>query len=107
MITFCLVTGTPLERAPRLTELLDKVASKARDKWTMVGSWLKIGTDQLTAISRRHQNEMDCYREVFTLWENKGDPPFTWVTIIDALRAPSVEENMLASELERWLRQDI
>ena len=101
------MAGTPLERAPRLAELLDKVAAEARDKWTMVGLQLDIKPNQLTAISRSHQDAMDCYREVFSLWENKCDPPFTWATIIDALRAPSVGEDRLASELERWLRQDI
>ena len=106
-ITFCLVTGTPLERAPKLTELLDKVAAKTRDKWRMVGLQLNIEPNQLTAISRSHQDAMNCYREVFTLWENKCDPPFTWATIIDALRASSVGEDRLALELERWLRQDI
>ena len=101
------MTGTPLERAPKRTDLLDKVAAKARDKWKMVGEQLSIQPNQLMAISRNNQDAMDCYRDVFTLWMNKCDPPFTWVTIIDALRASSVGEDRLALELERWLRQDI
>ena len=73
------MAGTSLERAPKLTELLDKVAAKARDKWTMVGLQLNIEPNwQLTAISKNHQDTVDCYREVFSLWEKKCDPPFTW-----------------------------
>ena len=101
------MAGTPLERAPKFTELLDKVAAEARDKWTMVGLQLNIEDHQLTAISLRHQDTMDCYREVFSLWERRCDLPFTWAIIINALRAPSVGEERLASELERWLTQDI
>ena len=101
------MAGIPLERAPKLTELLDKVAANARDKWERVGLQLNIEDHQLTAISMSLQDTMDCYKKVFSLWERRRDPPFTWATIIDALRAPCVEEDKLASDLERWLRQDI
>ena len=43
------------------------------------------------------------YSEVFSLWQMKADPPFTWATIIDTLRSPIVEENALAQEIEDWI----
>ena len=35
--------------------------------------------------------------------KNKAEPPFTWATIIDTLRSPTVEENALAQEIEDWI----
>ena len=41
---------------------------------------------------------------MFSIWQRKADPPFSWATIIDVLRSPVVEENALAQEIEDWLR---
>ena len=76
------------------------MASRARDKWQLVGLQLNIRQDQLNAF--QHQDPIICYSEVFDLWKRKGDPPITWTTIIDVLRAPSVQEDKLAGEIEEW-----
>ena len=89
-----------LDDPPSFRDLLNKVASRAQDKWQLVGLQLNIRQDQLNAF--QHQNPIICYSEVFDLWKSKGDPPFTWTTIIDALRTPSVHEDVLAKEIEEW-----
>ena len=33
----------------------------------------------------------------------QADPPFTWGTIIEVLRSPTLEEEALAQEIEDWL----
>ena len=38
------------------------------------------------------------------MWQRRGDPPFTWATIIEVLKTPTVGENQLAKELEEWLK---
>ena len=87
-----------------MRELLHRVASRATDKWKRVGLELDIEHHQLNTISRSHcQDAFECYCEVFSLWQRKADPPFTWATIIDALRSPFVRENALAQEIEDWL----
>ena len=83
-----------------MKDLLNKVASKAKDKWKIVGIQLEIGQDHLDTI--RHSNPIECYSEIFKLWKNKGTLPFTWATILEALRSPSVEENTLANNVEAW-----
>ena len=87
-----------------MRDLLRRVASRAMDKWELVGLDLGIEQHQLNTISQYHpRNTIGCYSEVFNLWENRADPPFTWATIIDTLRSPIVEENGLAQEIEDWI----
>ena len=93
-------TATPLT----MRDLLRRVASRAMDKWELVGLDLGIEQHQLKTISQYHpHNAIRCYSEVFSLWQKKADPPFTWATIIDTLRSPIVEENALAQEIEDWI----
>ena len=87
-----------------MRDLMRMVASRVMDKWTIVGIELNLEQHQLKAISQsNHQDAMQCYLEVFSLWQKKADPPFTWATIIDTLRSPIVKENALAQEIEDWI----
>ena len=85
-----------------MKELLRRVACRAMDKWILIGLELDLEQHQLNTIT--HQDAMLCYSDVFSLWQRKADPPFTWATILDALRSPVVRENALAQEIEDWLR---
>ena len=93
-----------LSKPPKMRELINKVASKAKDKWKKIGLQLDIEPHDLNAISSREQDPILCYSEVFSLWKRRADPPFTWDTIVEALRAPAVEETRLAAEIVEWLR---
>ena len=88
-----------------MRDLLNQVASKALNKWELIGLQLGIEHHQLNAINTVHLGDpMKCYMDVFSLWQNNADPPFTWMTIINALRAPMVGEMRLAQDLsELWL----
>ena len=94
--------ANPLDRPPKINELLNKVAAKATDKWERIGLQLDIEYHQLNTISS-DQDHITCYAKVFSMWQKRGDPPFTWATIIEVLKAPIVGENQLAKELEEWL----
>ena len=87
-----------------MRELLHKVACRAMDKWYMVGLELDIEEDQLNTI--KYSEPVRCYTEVFRLWKNRAEPPYTWATIIGALKSPIVGEKRLAREIEEWLRQE-
>ena len=105
-ICLCSFVADPLNKAPELLEFLSQVASKARDKWETVGLVLNIMPDQLNVISKKYQNPMLCYSEVFTTWKNKEkQAKFTWMTIVEALKSPVVEENKLAGDIVQWLTQ--
>ena len=91
----------PLNRPPRHPDLLNKVAARARDKWRNMGLQLNIPTDQLNSMTAT--DPISCYADVFNWWQRNGSPPYTWATIIDALRASKVGEVQLACELEEWI----
>ena len=43
------------------------------DKWRIVGLELEIEQHQLNTIT--HQDAIQCYIEVFSIWQRKADPP--------------------------------
>ena len=81
--------------------MLHQVASRAPDKWKVIGLQLGIQSHQLNSIN--HRDPIHCYIDVFSLWEKKAEPPFTWATIIDALRSPIVQEIRIAHDIEMQL----
>ena len=91
----------PLNRPPNYLDLLNKVATRARDKWVMIGLELNIPMDQLNSMTAT--DPIRCYFDVFNWWRRNGSPPYTWATIIDALRSPIVGEVQLAHELKEWV----
>ena len=92
----------PLNSPPEMNDLLNKVAEKTRDSWEKIGLQLQIDHGRIKSISRT-QDPILCFAEVFDVWRKSGSPPYTWATIIDALRAPIVGEQQLAHELVEWL----
>ena len=95
----------PLNEPPKMRDLLKRVASQARDKWRVLGLELHISYHQLQSIERSERGyPILCFVKVFDIWERKSDPPFTWATIVEALRSPIVNETYLAREIEDWLK---
>lgn len=77
----------------------------AKTKWRHVGIVLGIKQDNLDVISEE-KDPILRYSKVFSQWEKNADLnfPFTWGTIVNALRSPIVEENSLALQIEEWLK---
>ena len=92
-----------LQNPPNIPDLLNKVAAKASNKWKKLGHQLFIEHHKLKTISRENDDSLDCFAEVFELWQKRRSPPYMWATIIDALRADIVGEVQLAYELEQWV----
>ena len=93
-----------LHYEPDRTKLLNAVAIELPTKWKIIGQELGIKKPDLEKIEREKRNELlRCYEEVFDLWERQQseDKPYTWATLIQALRSPLVRENSLAEALKR------
>ena len=88
------------DKPPELPDLLNVVAH-AKSSWKQVAVQLKISLGDVESIRKEHMMDaMDCYTEVFEKWRRRGSPPYTWATIINVLRAPAVDQEQLANELQ-------
>ena len=91
-----------IDKQPKLKHLLNKVAAKCENKWELVGIQLDLEPNKLSSF--KTDNCILCFKKVLELWKQKGEPPYTWDTIIDVLNAECIGENNLANGLEEWLK---
>ena len=94
---------SPLEKLPKQSDLLNQVAANASNEWENLGLQLDIKYHQLETLADKHRNNVSRFAEMFELWRKRGSPPYTWATIIDALRAKIVGNISLANDLEQWV----
>ena len=94
-----------LESPPKIVDFLKQVAVKVSVKWRMLGHELGIEVHELDKLEHLQQKD-DVYRleRVFILWKDKANPPYTWATVINALKSPIVRENSVAEDVEMWLK---
>jgi hypothetical protein len=77
-------------------ELLQYVVPYVKHKWREMGIALALTPPQLDDLEENHQGISD----VFQLWEELKTRPFTWESLLMALRSPQVNEHELAKQLE-------
>ena len=81
------------------------MAVKVSVKWRMLGLKLGIEVHELDKLEHLEQkNDVDRLERVLVLWKGKANPPYTWGTVIDALKSPIVEGNSVAEDVEMWLK---
>ena len=86
-------------QAPSTDDLMVHVALKIPTKWYQLGILLRIETTTLDTFEKEvtdHDQVRLCIK-VFQQWKNEVKVPFTWETIITALRR--LDENKIANEL--------
>ena len=95
-----------LDSEPELSDLMKEVAAEIPSKWRDVG--LQLGLDQgllggIASISPGDTNH--CYTNVFTRWANQNSTahPYTWSTLVQALKSPAVGESRLADKIKNKL----
>ena len=100
---------TGLDSQPELADLMNEVAAEIPGKWRDVG--LQLGMDHgvldgIAAISPGDINH--CYSNVFTRWKNQKSQsyPYTWSTVVQALKARAVGEERLADKIKNELTYD-
>ena len=90
-----------LDREPTTQLLMNEVAAKIPSKWRVVGLQLGLKHGELDGIAANCSNDTShCYSNVFEHWKNSKTHPYTWLTIVNVLQAPSVNEERLADEIK-------
>ena len=95
-----------LDSEPSLPLLMDKVAAVIPSKCWAIGLQLGLTTAELQAICPQQQgleNYHRAFSEIFGEWRRRGSLPYTWRTLIDVLRSPSVGEVLLSDQLTSWI----
>ena len=91
----------------KITDLMDakNALFNARAKWRNIGSC--IGVDEGT-LDTMKGDDSDCLSDVLSHWlrgvynpKEKNSKPRTWRTLIEALRDKVVNEEAMASKLEK------
>ena len=89
-----------LESEPELSDLMNEVASKVLDKWKQISIQLGLTPeDQKCFMDATFGDPTQCFIFVFNVWKSRATNPYTWSTVIEALKAPSVGEMRLAQEI--------
>eukprot|EP00731_Ephydatia_muelleri_P012519 Em0006g1413a len=91
----------PLDSEPSLPHLMGKVAAVIPSKCWAIGLQLGLTTAELQAICPQQQgleNYHRAFSEIFGEWRRRGSLPYTWRTLIDVLRSPSVGEVLLSDQ---------
>ena len=83
---------------------MNDVAAVIAAKWRLVGVQLKLPYGTLDEIQEQYARRPDeckySFEQVFTEWKSLGTTsPYTWETMIEALRSPAVGEKTLADSL--------
>ena len=92
--TVTVFTGTAL----RLKAAINALHSVSH-KWYTIGVQLDVPTFQLKNIQKKSSDSVDQLLHTLDYWMN-NDPLPSWRHLVDALKAPSVDENRLAGEIE-------
>ena len=92
-----------LESEPELSELMNEIASRIPDKWRPVGIALGLTINELSCFSA-NEDPSRCFTFVFTIWRSRMTrEPYSWGTVVEVLRSPSVGELKMAEQLKKRL----
>ena len=72
--------------------------------WRQVGIQLKIEPATLKAFKAPNDDPTELFIQVFEQWKKEQKVPYTWTSIINALKA--VKEREVASDIIEWLRTE-
>ena len=77
------------------------VAAVVSVSWKNIAVQLELSAADIGHIEKEEGGKVvDCFREVFILWERKDTRPYTWATMIAVLKSGCVGENRIANKLE-------
>ena len=99
----CIVhIGTYYSEKPEMCDLMTHIAYEAPTRWRQVGLQLRIPIATLNGFKTQNDDPSELYIQVFEQWEREQKVPYTWRTMIKALKA--VKEHRVTNDIIEWLR---
>ncbi|CAI8033498.1 hypothetical protein GBAR_LOCUS18884, partial [Geodia barretti] len=95
------VTSPSKSKAPKLSDLANRVAAIIPHKWKPVAIQLELSKGERKAIEKDEDECFDRFMAVLEQWKQSASQPHTWKTLITALKSASVDEQCLAEQLDR------
>ena len=83
-----------------MKDLANHVAAVVPIKWKQVAYQLELTRGEIDTIKTDESNANERFMAVMEQWERSARLPYTWKTLITALKAPAVNETSLARELQ-------
>ena len=81
---------------------MNDVAAKIPARWRDVAIKLGLEVEELNSVDERvpSRDPHQCYYHVFNIWKAKNTTPYTWESVIKALKSSSVDEQKIAEDIE-------
>ena len=87
---------------------MNEVAAKIPSKWRLFGIELQLIPDELDSFLVSSPGDaLQCFSSVFTCWQKTMSRPYSWLTVVESLKATAVREHRLALELNNKFKKDI
>ena len=96
-----LITGISSRNVPIPSVVaVSEVVIPHTNKWVQIGLKVDISHSDIERIRTNHQDEEVRFMEVLNKWQKCGNPSFTWNTLVQVLKSPTVQEFTLATTIE-------
>ena len=99
MLTVC-VTLVTVSCEPKTKDLANHVAAVIPGKWMQVAIQLDLTMGEIDSIEHDRNSSFLRFMDVFEQWKKSCRQPYTWVSLITALKSTSVNEFRLARKLQ-------
>ena len=86
-----------------LAVFLTYIGSQMPSKWKAFGILLEIPLAELDTY--QSHSCVESFAHVFDSWEKKGQPDFSWETVVRVLESPPLEEMMLAQKVRKMMTE--
>ena len=92
-----------IDTSPKLNDLMSEVAANlSANKWEVFAIQLGLSFKCIQVIEYKHRgNVYHSLIEVFHEWHIQETSPYTWKTVVNALRSPCVNETVLAEKISK------
>ena len=99
-ILYTFTASLTVSYEPKLKDLANHVAAVIPGKWMEVAIQLDLTMGEIDSIEHDRNSSFLRFMAVFEQWKKSCRQPYTWESLITALKSTSVNEFRLAKKLQ-------